>query len=94
MACPGCSCGQAEIELARSVDKIEIKQKDPSKLMTGMNTVVLLNGVPLKHASSIEVKVDAKGMGIVKIEMYANVTMDEAVVKDAEITGGEEKSGT
>lgn len=93
MACQGCSCGQAELEKAQRVDKIEIKQKNPNSLMTGMNTIVLLNGVALKHASSIEVKVDAKGMGIVKIEMYANVVMDEAIVKDAVITGGEE-SGT
>jgi len=91
MACPGCSCGQAEIEKAQRVDKIEIKQRDPNKLMTGMNTQVLLNGVALKHAKSIEVKVDATGMGLVKLELYANVKMDEAIVKDAEITGEEPK---
>ena len=89
MACPGCSCGQAEIEKARSVDKVEIKQRDPNKLMDGSNTLVMLNGSPIKHAKSIEVKVDANGMGIVKIEMYASVSMDESVVKDAEITNGE-----
>lgn len=88
MACENCNCGKAQIEQARSVDKIEIKQKDPNKLMTGMNTIVLLNGSPIKHAKSIEVKVDAKGMGIVKLEMYAAVKMDESIVKDAEITDG------
>lgn len=88
MACQGCSCGQAEIELARRVDKVEIKQKDPNQLMSGMNTIVMLNGVVVKHAKSIEVKVDSRGMGIVKLELYASVAMDESIVKDAEIMGG------
>lgn len=85
MACPGCSCGQAEIESARRVDKIEIKQRDPGKLMSGMNTQVLFNGVPIKHAKSIELKVDSRGLGIVKLELYASVDMDESIVKDTEI---------
>lgn len=93
MACENCTCGQAQIEKAQRVDKIEIKQRDPNGLMTGANTQVLLNGQPLRHAKSIEVKVDARGMGLVKIEMYASVKMDESIVKDAEINEVELTSG-
>jgi hypothetical protein len=92
MSCQNCHCGQKEreeqqalIESARKVDKIEIRQRDKDKLMDGRNTIVVMNGQPLKYVKSIEVKVDAKGLGIVKLEMYASVAMDESVVKDAEV---------
>jgi hypothetical protein len=92
MACQGCTCGQAQLELARRVDKIEIKQRDPSKLMGADNTVITLNGVPIKNPQSIEVKIAKNGDAYVKLELFAKVDMDQSLVKDAEITGDE--SGT
>jgi hypothetical protein len=92
MACENCSCGKAQIEKAQTVDKIEIRQRDPNKLMTGANTIVLMNGQPVRHTQSIEVKVDARGLGIVKLEMYASVKMNESIIKDVEIKNVEIES--
>ncbi len=99
MACENCNCGKKQMEEnaaaklveAKTVDKIEIKQRYPDKLMTGMNTIVLMNGQPIRHAKSVELKIDGRGMGIVKIEMYAEVKMDEAIVADAEVKCGSEE---
>ena len=85
MACQNCSCGMAQIEAARRVDKVEIKQRDPNSIMDAANTVVILNGVPLKNPRSIEVKIAPNGTALVKLELYARVDMDESIVKDAEI---------
>jgi hypothetical protein len=85
MACKGCSCGMAEIEKARSVDTVEIRQRDPSKLLDASNTIVILNGVPLKNPQSIEVKITNNGDAIVKLELFAKVDMDRAIVKDLEV---------
>jgi len=85
MSCQNCSCGLKQIEMARTINKIEIKQRDPSKIMDAENTVLFMDGLPIRNASSIEVKIGPDGRGIVKLEMYASIEMSEAVVQDAEI---------
>ncbi len=88
MACPGCSCGMAQIEAARRVDKIEIKPIDPKKLLDANNMLIILNGQPIKNPHSIELKVVDGGTALVKLELFAKLSMDESIVKDAEVVDG------
>lgn len=86
MACQNCSCGLAQIEAARRVDRVEIRPIDKNKLMDDTNVMVIINGVKILNPKSIEVKI-AGGQrgGIVKIEMFADVSVAESIVKDTEI---------
>ena len=91
MACQGCSCGMAEIEKARRVDKVEIRPIDKNKLMDDTNVMVIINGTKIINPKSIEVKIkEGQRGGIVKIEMFADVSVAEAIVKDTEVGGSNE----
>lgn len=80
----------AQIEAARRVDKLEIKPIDPSKILDGTNMLVILNGQPIKNPHSLELKIAKDGTALVKMELFAKVSMDESIVKDAEVTSGTE----
>jgi hypothetical protein len=85
MACTNCSCGLKQIEMARSINKIQVKQRDPSKVMDRSNTAVFMDGIPMKNVSELEVRIDQTGRGKVTITMYAQVEMEESMVQDAEV---------
>lgn len=87
MSCQNCTCGMKQIEMARTINKVEIKPIDASKIIDGSNTQILIDGQPIKNARSIEVKIGPDGLGIVKVELYAKIEMQESLVKDAEIQG-------
>lgn len=80
----------AQIEAARRIDKIEIKPIDKTKLLDASNTMIILNGQPIKNPHSLEIKMAADGTAMVKLELYAKVSMDESIVKDAEVVSGQE----
>jgi hypothetical protein len=58
--------------------KIQIRNKEGSEEMTtkGMNCQVLLDGEPVKFCKSFKFEVEAGGMGLVTMQMYAEVEMD------------------
>lgn len=85
MACQNCSCGLKQIEMARSVNKIQVKPYDDTKLMDGSNAAVFMDGIPMKNVSELELKIDKTGRGKVTITMFAQVEIDETVVKDVEV---------
>lgn len=86
MACQNCTCGAKQLEMARSINKIEIKPIDDSKIMDGSNTQIFIDGQRILNARQIEVKIGPDGLGMVKIEMFAKINMKESLVKDAEIS--------
>ena len=88
MACPGCSCGMAQIEAARRIDKVEVRPIDPTKIMDDNNVMVIINGAKIINPKSIEVKIkEGQRGGIVKIEMFADISVAESIVTDTEIGG-------
>ena len=92
MACQNCSCGLAQIEQARRVDRVEIRPIDKNKIMDDNNVMVIINGTKIINPKSIEVKIkEGQRGGIVKIEMFADVSVAESIVKDTEI--GESNGG-
>jgi hypothetical protein len=91
MSCKNCTCNKVTLESAKSINKIRIVPFDPDQLMSGSNTLVYFDGIPLKQAKSIEIKIDSSGLGTVKLEMYARIEMAEMIVKDAEIGVSDEK---
>lgn len=58
--------------------KIQIRNREGTEGITtkGMNTQVLLDGVPLKSCRSFKFEVEAGEMAKVTIEMYAEVEME------------------
>lgn len=87
MACQNCSCGLAQIELARRVDRVEVRPIDPNKIMDDNNVMVIINGTKIINPKSIEVKIkEGQRGGIVKIEMFADVSVAESIVTNTEIT--------
>ena len=60
--------------------KIQVRNSEGSEGTTtrGMNTQVLLDGVPLKFCKSFKFEVEAGGVAKVVMEMYAEVEMDIA----------------
>lgn len=87
MACQNCSCGLAQIELARRIDRVEVRPIDPTKIMDNDNVMVIINGSKIINPKSIEVKIkEGQRGGIVKIEMFADVSVAESIVTDTEIT--------
>lgn len=85
MACQNCACGLKQIEMARSINKIQVKPYDDSKLMDASNAAVFMDGIPMKNVSELELKIDATGRGKVTITMFAQVEVDETVVQDVEV---------
>lgn len=55
---------------------IHIKPKDPTKLLTGTNTLVLVDGVPLKGVMEVNVHVAAQTTGFVTIKMAGSVEVE------------------
>ena len=55
---------------------IKVKSKDPSQPPTGANTVVELDGKPLKYASFIKIECSARKVTKVLIELYAHAEID------------------
>jgi hypothetical protein len=86
MSCKDCKCPiKSKLVKAKSVHKIQLKQKNQNELLKGANTVVLLDGKELYGAKSIKIEVAACEVGKVTIELYASVEMDEATVQDPQI---------
>lgn len=55
---------------------ITIRTKDKSKPPAGYNTEVLLDGKPVPFCKSASLTVDARGMTVVKLEMYAHAEVN------------------
>lgn len=88
MACQNCSCGMAQLELARRVDRVEVRPIDPTRIMDNDNVMVIINGTKIINPKSIEVKIkEGQRGGIVKIEMFADVSVAESIVTNTEIQG-------
>ena len=60
------------------MDKLVIKQKEDAKgkAMTGANTLVTLNGKPLRGCTGIKFEVQAASVAKVTIEMIAEVDIE------------------
>jgi hypothetical protein len=71
--------------MARSINKIQVKQNDPTKLMDASNTAVLMDGIPMKNVSELGFSIDKNGRGKVTITMFAQIEMDESLVQDVEV---------
>lgn len=67
-----------------TIEHIKIYARDPSKPMTGINCRVELNGAVLGSCRSAEFKIDTKGLGIVKLELYASVDIEGQVETEIE----------
>ena len=59
--------------------KVELKTKDSDKISVGANTELYLDGVRAKGVKSFKYEVNARGVGIVTLEYYANVTINSNV---------------
>jgi hypothetical protein len=59
--------------------KIEVKSKDPTKIMTGSNAQILIDGTPLKYATSFAFSVDALGVAKATIELIADVAIGPVI---------------
>jgi len=62
-----------------NIHKITVRNKegiDPNKISTGNGTEVLIDGQPLKGVRTFSYEVTARGIGLVKLEMYGNVEID------------------
>jgi len=57
--------------------KISIKNKYPGNALSGPNTVLLIDGVEMKGVKSFSFEIDARSLATAKIEMYADVDIDE-----------------
>lgn len=55
------------------VPKLTIKNKAPGKLLTGMNTELLLDDKPLKYVTSFKLECDARGFAKLTLEMFVDV---------------------
>lgn len=65
--------------------KLCIKNKAPGSVSTGLNTEVLLDGKPLL-ATGLELKVRSNGITTVKIELIADVEVDDMLIEDLQLT--------
>ena len=59
--------------------KILVKNKNPGTLSTGANTVVELDGKPIKYCTFFKMEVKPKGLTKVIIELYADVEFEGEV---------------
>ena len=58
------------------IHHIQIKNKAPGKISTGMNTMILMDGEPLEGVTDLQFKVDARGVAKVTMTMVADVALD------------------
>jgi len=60
------------------VHKITVRNKseDPDRISTGPNTELFIDDQPLKGVRTFSYEVTAKGIGLVKLELYGNVDID------------------
>jgi len=58
------------------VHKLKISNRNPGSVSTGFNTVVELDGQPLKGATSIKFETSVKNISKVTIELLADVEID------------------
>lgn len=65
----------------------EIKQRDPKGLLHGANTLLLMDGKPVKGATRVTVEVGAKEVGKITIELFGRArvlgSFSEVQLKDA-----------
>ena len=59
--------------------KILVKNKNPGTISTGANTVVELDGKPIKYGTFFKMEVKPKGLVKVTIELYADVEFEGEV---------------
>jgi len=76
---------------------VEIRQRKEEliggRIMTGANTQVLIDGKKVPYARSVEFKVDARGLAVVKLELYANVKIHGKIkteITEIDVKTGEE----
>jgi hypothetical protein len=55
---------------------ISNKRGSEGQISTGYNTEVAMDGIALKGVKSIKYKVDAKGVGLVTMQIYAELDID------------------
>lgn len=55
---------------------LKVRPKDPNGAPTGANTVVELDGVPLKTASFVKIELHARRVHKVLIELYTHVDIE------------------
>lgn len=60
--------------------KIELRTKNPDKVSSGANTELFIDGVKAKGVKSFKYEVNSRGLGIVTLEYYANVTINSNVI--------------
>lgn len=57
------------------IHHFEIKPRDPTKMLTGSNTILLMDGVPVKGCCSFKFEVQAAEVAKVTIEMIGTFAM-------------------
>ena len=61
-------------EKQKEYPKIELRTKDPSRLTTGANAELLINGEVQKNVKSFKLEVEAGGMAKATVEYYGAFT--------------------
>ena len=56
--------------------KLTIKNKQPGKLLTGMNTELFLDGKKLRSVTAFKLETSARGVAKLTLEMYVDVGTD------------------
>jgi len=56
--------------------KVELKTKAPDRVSVGANTELYLDGILASGVKSFKYEVDARSIGIVTIEYFANVSIN------------------
>lgn len=59
--------------------KILVKNRNPGTMSVGANTIVLLDGKPIKYCTFFKMEVKPKSLTKVIIEMYADVEFEGEV---------------
>lgn len=55
------------------VPRIELKAKDPDKIMTGANAILLIDGQPMPGITRLRIELDAGDVAKVKIELLGHM---------------------
>jgi len=61
--------------------KLTVRNRVPGALSTGMNTEVLLNGVPVPYVTFLKIEVKPKGIAKVTLELIGELDVDEDKLK-------------
>lgn len=61
---------------------IKISQIDKTKIMTGNNTVITMDGKQLEGVTQVSVDIKAKGVAEVTIKMIGDIDIDGRVKQD------------